>query len=325
MMKTMKITPREREFLLSQVQIILSECQRLVSQLSQVQCEEDIDFVQCPDVQLNPEEDDVSSVASKQSQDLLWDPSEDFPVYTPTPSAFYNLVFTEESFEDEMISDSETCQIVQKSSAKECSFVNKIKHFISSNFPNNVFSQQKSDQLKQEILNENVFPEFQSMWRHSIVGDLFIQSPEPNEICTTTSPATEIVYRTIDFTKVDTRRIANIPKPKLQPKYGCSEEPDFYNKTYWVNGFEYVKSDLNFYKPHPFGGVDGYETNIGIVPVPEEPVHGHIWSPDSRDWVLNAIFPDESSPARAPWSRPGTTPRRMPSTSRRRWRGEEKG
>ena len=142
----MKITPREKEFLLSQVQIILSECQRLVSQLSQVQCEED-----CPDVQLNPEEDDVSSVASRQSHDLLWDPSEDFPVYTPTPSAFYNLVFTEESFEDEIISESESCQILPKSSVKECSFVNKIKHFISSNFPTNVFSQEKSAQLKQEI------------------------------------------------------------------------------------------------------------------------------------------------------------------------------
>ena len=157
MMKTMKITPCEKEFLLSQVQIILSECQRLVSQLSQVQCEED-----CPDVQLNPE-DDVSSVASKQSHDLLWDSSEDFPVYAPTPSAFYNLVFPEENFEDEIISESETCQILPKSSVKECSFVNKIKHFISSNFPNNVFSQQKSDQIKQEILNENVFPEFQSL------------------------------------------------------------------------------------------------------------------------------------------------------------------
>ena len=91
-MKTMKITPREREFLLSQVQIILSECQRLVSQLSQVQCEEDFDFVQCPDVQLNPEEDDVSSVASKQSQDLLWDPSaRTSPSTPPRPVRFTTL------------------------------------------------------------------------------------------------------------------------------------------------------------------------------------------------------------------------------------------
>ena len=90
----MKITKKEKEFLLSQVQIVLSECQSLVSQLSQVQCQED----DCPD--------EVSSVSSQQSHDLLWDTSEDFPVYTaPTPSVFYNLVYTEESLDEEIFSE----------------------------------------------------------------------------------------------------------------------------------------------------------------------------------------------------------------------------
>ena len=104
----LKITPREKEFLLSQVQIILSECQRLVVQLSSIQFEEDSDFVKCPSVKLNPD-DEVSSVISKQSHDLLWDPSEDFPVYSATPSVYYNLVFPDESFEDETISNLEYC------------------------------------------------------------------------------------------------------------------------------------------------------------------------------------------------------------------------
>ena len=113
--KFMKITRKEKEFLLRQDQILLSECQRLVSQLSSVQCEK------CPDVN---QEDDVSSVQCLQSHDLLWDTSEDFPVYTaPTPSVFYNLVFPDESFDEEMISNFQDCQIQKKSSVKECSFV----------------------------------------------------------------------------------------------------------------------------------------------------------------------------------------------------------
>ena len=152
----MKITKKEKEFLLSQVQIVLSECQRLVSQLSQIECQEE----NCPD-------DEVSSVSSQQSHDLLWDTSEDFPVYSATPSVFYNLVFPEECFDEEM-SDFKHCQIPMKSFAKECPFVNKISSFLSSTFPDGVYSKKFKEDL--------IFVEFQTMWRN--VGDLFVQKPD---------------------------------------------------------------------------------------------------------------------------------------------------
>ena len=264
--KMMKITKKEKEFILSQVQIVLSECQQLVSQLSQVQCQEE----DCPD-------DDVSSISSQQSHDLLWDTSEDFPVYTaPTPSVFYNLVYTEEELDEEIFSELENCQIPKKSLVKECSFVNKINAFISSNFPDNVFSKERSEQLNQKRLDESIIPEFQCLLQN--VGDLFIQNPEPNEICTTTTPTSEIVFKTIDFSRVNVRNMANIPKPNYFPIHGVSNDPEFYKKTHWVKGFEYDKKEINYFKPAPHGSKYGYQTNDGIVPVPDSPVHGHVWS-----------------------------------------------
>ena len=301
----MKITKKEKEFLLSQVQIVLSECQSLVSQLSQVQCQEE----DCPD--------DVSSMSSQQSHDLLWDTSEDFPVYTaPTPSVFYNLVYTEESLDEEIFSDLENCQIPKKSVIKECSFVSKINAFISSNFPNNIFSEERSAQLRQKRLDEKIIPEFQCLLQN--VGDLFIQNPEPTEFCTTTSPTPEIVFKTIDFSKVNVRNMANIPKPNYFPIHGVSKDPEFYKKTYWVKGFEYDKKEINYYKPSPHGSKYGYQTNDGIVPVPDSPVHGHVWSDLLHNWVLHAVYPEERPATRAPWT--GTrSPTTRPPSTRRGW------
>ena len=314
--KMMKITAKDKEFLLSQVQIILSECQRLVFQLSSVQCQEDSDFAKCPDVKSSPD-DDVSSVTSKQSYNLLWDTSEDFPVYSATPSVYYNLAFPDESFEDETISNLEYCQIPKKSFAEKCSFVSKINDFISSSFPNNVFTQEKSAQLRQERLNESVFIDFQPMWNN--VDDLFVQIQDDTSVCTTATSAPEIVYKTIDFSKVNVRNMSNIPKPNYFPIHGVLNDPEFYKKTYWVKGFEYEKKEINYFKPSPHGSIYGYQTNDGIVPVPDVPVHGHVWSDHLHNWVLHAVYPEERPAARAPWTGPGPPTRRRPPSTRRGW------
>ena len=73
--------------------------------------------------------------------------------------------------------------------------------------------------MKQERLNELVFIDFQQMWNH--VDDLFVQNPDSNESCTTTSLASKIVYKSIDFSKVNVR-MANIPKLTSYPFHGVS-------------------------------------------------------------------------------------------------------
>ena len=87
----MKMTPSEKEYLLSQIQIVLSQLQCLVSQVSSVQCHEEEPtfeekFICQNDVKSSIADEDVSSVTS-----LSWDTTEDFPVYSPPPSSYYNL------------------------------------------------------------------------------------------------------------------------------------------------------------------------------------------------------------------------------------------
>ena len=138
----MKMTHHEREFLLSQIAAVLSDLQRLVCQLNSVQIEEEVSNVKilCQNVvapSLNEvsndvkysiafdcdltSDDDVSSISSQQSSLLSWDITEDYPVNP--------------------VSDSQI-QVV-KSIPKECSFVSKVKAFISS-FAN-VYTQRKID------------------------------------------------------------------------------------------------------------------------------------------------------------------------------------
>ena len=312
---TMQITTREKNILLGQIAGVLSDLNCLVSKLMSVKCQDE-------------DEEDVSSVSSQESGSLLWDTTEDFPVYLPPPPLSLNLFFPESNSDDESGSI-QLCQsvIVNKAEPEECPFVKKIESFISSNFPNNIFSEERSAQLRKKRLDESIFPHFQCLLQN--VGDLFIQNPEPNEFCTTTSPTPEIVFKTIDFSKVNVRNMANIPKPNYFPIHGVSKDPEFYKKTYWVKGFEYDKKEINYYKPSPHGSKYGYQTNDGIVPVPDSPVHGHVWSDHLHNWVLHAVYPEERPAARAPWTGPRSPTTRPPST-RRGWstsrpRREEKG
>ena len=193
-------------------------------------------------------DEDVSSVTS-QSSLLSWDLTEDYPV--------------------QPVSDSQI-QIVRNYIPKQCSFVNKMKTFISSF--DNVYTKEKSSQLKQQILDENVFPDFQQMWK--FVGDLFVQNPDSAQISTTTSPTPEIVYKSIDFSKVNVRNMANIPKPTSCPVHGCSNDPKFYTEIVKLDSVDYYGRNYTAPCRHqataPFGSQFGYKTNDGIVPVPDQ-------------------------------------------------------
>ena len=299
----------EKNFLLSQLAEVLSNVECLVSKLMYVKCEDEVNFSQ----------EDVSSVTSQMSRELLWDNSEDFPVYQPTPSQFYSLFYAEESPDDEIKSlDSSQfeCQSFQKTT--ECSFVEKIKSFLSSNFSTNVYDVKKSAEIRQNWLNESVFIEFQSMWRN--VDDLFVLNPDSDEeTCTTTTPAPIVRYKCIDFTQVNVRSLANIPKPKGYPVHGCALDPELYNPVRMDKHGKYDSTLPCHRNGTAHGFLYGYETDAGIVPVPDIPVHGHVWK-DGK-WMLHAVHPPDARPApRPPWtrSRRGSTTRRTTST-RRRW------
>ena len=98
----------------------------------------------------------------------------------------------------------------------------------------------------------------------------------------------------IDFTRVNQFFMRNIPTPKSFPIQGCSQDPSFYDRELAGRDRDgsYVNSLPNHYKdyPRPHGYLYGYETDIGIVPVPDEAVNGYVWKDGS--WILHAIADD---------------------------------
>ena len=73
----------------------------------------------------------------------------------------------------------------------------------------------------------------------------------------------------------DVFSLANIPRPTLQPVYGCSNDPTNHTP-FPSDGYGCV------------GLLYGYDTMHGIVPVPDHPIHGYIWDHLKGDWILHS-------------------------------------
>ena len=146
------------------------------------------------------------------------------------------------------------------------SFIDKITSFISSAAPSGVFSRRRSKRRHAKKLRSLVHPELFSMWYHA------------PQLFTTTKPAPSSEPKplpTVNLKDVNTRAIANVPRPNTYPLHSCSQDPMFYN------------SDLHS-KKSPFGFMYGYMTNLGLVPVPDKPVHGYVWDQEAGRWILCA-------------------------------------
>ena len=97
------------------------------------------------------------------------------------------------------------------------------------------------------------------------------------------------LYR-VDLAQVNSRFLSNIPRPKEYPVLGCMEEAEAR-----VNPTRSWKVEWKW----------GFMTDCGIVPVPAEPVYGHVWSDSTRDWILHATPDDGSGPPPPPRQRGG--------------------
>ena len=94
----------------------------------------------------------------------------------------------------------------------------------------------------------------------------------------------------VDLAQVNSRFLGNIPRPKEYPVLGCMEEAEAR-----VNPTRSWKVEWKW----------GFMTDCGIVPVPAEPVYGHVWSASARDWILHATPDDGSGPPPPPRQRGG--------------------
>ena len=105
----------------------------------------------------------------------------------------------------------------------------------------------------------------------------------------------------IDLSKVNySFRVRNLPDPFKFPIKGCSQDPNFYEIKYRSeNKRNYYTWDVES-REYPHGYMYGYNTDVGIVPVPEEPVHGYVFK-DGHGWILHAEV-DDGTPSKGSWS-----------------------
>ena len=120
-----------------------------------------------------------------------------------------------------------------------------------------------------------------------------IQKLAPDSTYTITRPRQ---YR-VDLSQVNSRFLGNIPRPKEYPTLGCMTEAESKEKI--LTGYGWIQ------KPRRSEWQWGFMTDCGIVPVPEEPVYGHVWSASARDWILHATPDDGSGPPPPPRQRGG--------------------
>ena len=133
-----------------------------------------------------------------------------------------------------------------------------------------------------------------------------INSLAPNGVFKVSRVRKPLKY-TIDLTKVNQFFLRNIPKPEYFPILGCSNDPEFYSD-------ERIKTDIVDYygnrqtlpprhkQKAPFGSLYGYKTDVGIIPVPNQSIFGHVWKGrDGEGWVLQAQV-DDGVPAGGSWS-----------------------
>ena len=171
-------------------------------------------------------------------------------------------------------------------------FIEQLTRFINISSPGHVFNVKKSLRRKRKRAAKMVHPELVSQWTN--VGDLF-------------DPRTSVSYTPdpsiprVDWTKVNSRQIGNVPTPTPQPVLGCSSDPEIYkdrcSRKCQPSGHVTweVKKSYHADSKTPFGVKYGFLTDAGVIKAESnhQIVHGYIWSPSCNQYILHAKFPGE--------------------------------
>ena len=135
---------------------------------------------------------------------------------------------------------------------------------------------------RRKFERKELHPDLITMWRNA------------NEICAPPAPRHTSPYPRVDWTKVNQRNLANLPKPQYYPVHGCAQDPTFYEprKSPCPLGNP-LRSLYDEAGAIPFGSELGFRTQAGVIAPGShgELVSGYTWSPDYQDWVLMATIP----------------------------------
>ena len=96
--------------------------------------------------------------------------------------------------------------------------------------------------------------------------------------------------------KLNTNMLRNMLTPHKFSIMGCSPDPEFYTvmkqtTEYYGNGglqSKIIENGLAWEKGNPFGNTFGFQTDMGVVPIPDTPVHGYMCCPERGVWVIAA-------------------------------------
>ena len=102
----------------------------------------------------------------------------------------------------------------------------------------------------------------------------------------------------VQWSSLNTNYLRNMPKPEAFPVQSCSMEPSLYaviisktprdNVNIGCRRPVITTTVSSFDKPDPFGTLYGFMTDVGVLPVPEMPVHGYSCDPHTGAWVILA-------------------------------------
>ena len=103
----------------------------------------------------------------------------------------------------------------------------------------------------------------------------------------------------VQWSSLNSNYLKNMPKPQEFSIESCSMDPGFYSTiiptTELFNGREFglgnsyiTDSSTLFEKVHPFGKLYGFMTDVGVLPVPDVPVHGYSCNAETGAWVIAA-------------------------------------
>ena len=165
-------------------------------------------------------------------------------------------------------------------------FISALLRTINRTAPKSVFSTKRAEILRKERSDTRVASivpeEFRSLWDSADTED------EVENVNNTVSDP----YPVLDWTKVNSRFLSNIPKPVKFPIQGCSLDPAIYEWTHMFHYPEVWGGTKENVKPKfvtssfPFGSEWGYTTSAGIISVSNVIHHGYVW--DNGNWTLHA-------------------------------------
>jgi len=93
----------------------------------------------------------------------------------------------------------------------------------------------------------------------------------------------------VNWNKLNPFQHKNLPAPQSFPVLGCSPNPSFYATT-MPDPEKYMGVQVPIWGrvPNPFGSLYGFNTNMGVVAVPNQPIHGYRCSASSGIWMIDA-------------------------------------